>query len=74
MIKQYGLDMTHVTERVGSPQTLVCTKDRRTFKARMKEYQKEIAAMRKLTKLADQSVAAAAMAKRLEAAVKVSTT
>jgi hypothetical protein len=66
--------MTHVTERVGSPQTLVCTKDRRTFQARMKEYQKEIAAMRKLMKLADQSAAATALSKRMEAAVKASTT
>ena len=67
------LDMTHVTERLGSPQTLVCTKDRRTFKACMKEYQNEIAAMRKLVKLAHRSSAAAALAKRMEAAVKAST-
>ena len=72
VIKQYHLDMTHVTLRVGSPQTLVCTKDRRTFKARMKEYQHEIAAMRKLMKLAPKSTAAPAIAKRLEAAVRAS--
>ncbi|MEP7362653.1 MAG: hypothetical protein ABI972_05310 [Acidobacteriota bacterium] len=52
VFKQYGLDMTHETLRVGSPQTLVCTKDRRTFQARMNEYKKEIVAMRKLMKLA----------------------
>jgi hypothetical protein len=28
MIDQLGLDMTHVTERKGSPYTLVCTKTR----------------------------------------------
>jgi hypothetical protein len=72
VIKQYGLDMTHVTERVGSPQTLVCTKDRRTFQARMKEYKKEIAAMRNLVKLAPKSTAA--LSRSMEAAVKVSTT
>jgi len=69
-IDRYRLDMTPVTERVGSPQTLVCTKDRRTFKARMKEYQNEIAAMYKLVKLAPNSAAAAALSKRMEAAVK----
>ncbi|MFN0106095.1 MAG: 2OG-Fe(II) oxygenase [Bryobacteraceae bacterium] len=72
-IDRHRLDMTHVTERVGSPQTLVCTKDRRTFKARMKEYQNEIAAMCKLVKLAPKSAAAAALSKRMEAAVKAST-
>ena len=49
---------------------MVCTKDRRTFKARMKEYQDEIAAMRILVKLAHRS--ASALSKRMEAAVKVS--
>ena len=39
----------------------------------MKEYQKEIAAMRKLMKLAHRSTAAPAIARRLEAAVKAST-
>ena len=71
-IDRHGLDMTHVTDRVGSPQTLVCTKDRRTFKARMKEYRNEIAAMNKLVKLAPKSAAAAALSKRMEAAVKAS--
>ena len=65
--------MTHVTVRAGSPQTLVCTKDRRTYKARMKEYRNEIAAMDKLVKLAPKSAAAAALSKRMEAAVKAST-
>ena len=70
VIDRHRLDMTHVTERLGSPQSMVCTKDRRTFEVRMKEYQDEIAAMRKLVKLAHQS--ASALSKRLEAAVKVS--
>ena len=69
-IDRHRLDMTHVTERLGSPQTMVCTKDRRAFEARMKEYQDEIAAMRKLVKLAHRS--ASALSKRMEAAVKVS--
>jgi len=69
-IDAHHLDMTHVTERAGSPQTLVCTKDRRTFKARWKEYQNEIAAMSILVKLAPKSAAAAALSNRMEAAVK----
>lgn len=72
VIDRHRLDMTHVTERVGSPQTLVCSKDRRTFKARMKEYQNEIAAMRRLVKLAPVSAAAAALSNRMEAAVTAS--
>ena len=72
MIDRHRLDMTHVTERAGSPQTLVCTKDRRTFKARMKEYRNEIDAMGKLVKLAPESGAAAALSKRMEASVKAS--
>jgi hypothetical protein len=43
VIKRYSLDMTHVTARVGSPQTLVCTKDRRTFQARMLLLRHELA-------------------------------
>ena len=73
VINQFQLDMTHVTERIGSPQSLVCTKDRRTFKARMKEYQNELAAMRKLVKLVPKSAAAAALSKRMESAAQAST-
>jgi len=68
-INRYRLDMTHVTQRVGSPQTLVCTKDRRTFKRRMTEYREEIAAMRRLVRQAPKA-GVAALAERMEAAVK----
>ena len=68
-ITRYRLDMTHVTERVGSPQTLVCTKDRRTFERRMKQYQDEVTAMCKLVSLAP-GIGAAALSKRMEVAVK----
>jgi len=68
-INRYRLDMTHVTERVGSPQTLVCTKDRRTFDRRMTQYREEIAAMRRLVRLAPKG-GVAALAERMEAAVK----
>jgi hypothetical protein len=72
MIDRHRLDMTHVTERIGSPQTLVCTKDRRTFDRRMSQYQDEIAAMRTLVKLAP-SVGDAARSKRMEQAVRRAT-
>ena len=55
MIDRHRLDMTHETERVGSPQTLVCTKDLRTFDRRMNQYRDEIAAMRTLVKLAPEA-------------------
>ena len=73
VIDRNRFDMTHVTERVGSPQTLVYTKDRRSFNARMKRYQGEIAAMRELVRLTQQSLGATAISKRMEAAVKAST-
>jgi len=70
MIDRHRLDMTHMTERVGSPQTLVCTKDRRTFNRRMKQYHDEIAAMRTLMKMALTLGIAAALCKRIQVAVK----
>lgn len=70
VIDRHRLDMTHVTERRGSPQTLICTKDRRTFNSRMQEYRSEIAAMRSLVKLAPKTVAAGGLCKRMEAAVE----
>jgi hypothetical protein len=72
IINRHGLDMTHVTERVGSPQTLVCTKDRRTFNARVQEYRSEVASMRALLQLTKHSASNAALSKRLEAAVQAS--
>jgi hypothetical protein len=68
IIDRQRLDMNHVTERVGSPQTLVCTKDRRTFDRRIKQYCDEVAAMRTLVRLAPKS-GSAALAKRMEIAV-----
>jgi hypothetical protein len=58
-----------VTERVGSPQTLVCTKDRRTFDRRMKQYKDEIAAMRTLGRLAPKA-GVTALSTRMQAAVE----
>jgi hypothetical protein len=69
IIDRYRLDMTHVTERVGSPQTLVCTKDRRTFDRRMRQYRDEIAAMRTLVRLAPKA-GTAVLAERMKVAMK----
>ncbi|MEO5960923.1 MAG: hypothetical protein ABIR80_17585, partial [Opitutaceae bacterium] len=50
-IGQHGLEMTHVTERQGSPQTLVCTKDRRGYRWRCEQYRQDIAALATLAGL-----------------------
>jgi hypothetical protein len=48
LIEQHGLDMTHVTERKGSPQTLVCTKTRRTYQLQCEQHQADCVRMRAL--------------------------
>ena len=50
-IDRYRLDMSHVTERRGSPYTLVCTKNRATHERRLREYAKDVETMRSLTQL-----------------------
>jgi hypothetical protein len=37
-IDQHRCDCTHVTARVGSPQTLVCTKTQASYERRLKQY------------------------------------
>jgi hypothetical protein len=54
-IDRHRLDMTHVTERTGSPQTLVCTKTRRTYQRRRMEYRQDIAALDVLAELVEDS-------------------
>jgi hypothetical protein len=44
-IEHHGLDMTHVTERKGSPQTLVCTKTRRTYQRQCEQHRDDCASM-----------------------------
>lgn len=68
-IDSRGLEMTHVTERTGSPQTLVCTKDRRIFDRRMREYQSEVSAMRTLVSLAH-GYGEAPLTERMSAAIE----
>ncbi len=57
MIASQSLDMTHTTDRKGSPQTLVCTKDRRSYQRRCEEYRKDVAALASLDEQAKKSPA-----------------
>jgi len=41
-ISKYVPDMTHVTERIGSPQTLVCTKTRDSYEKAKKQYETDL--------------------------------
>jgi hypothetical protein len=68
MIERHSLDMTHVTERRGSPQTLVCTKDRRRYQGHCDQYRKGIDALISLAEMADKTNVAAASLVQLEAA------
>jgi len=69
-IERHGLDMTHVTDRRGSPQTLVCTKTRRTYERRVEEYRRDVGHLRTLEPvLAKPSTAERALLMRIRAAV-----
>jgi hypothetical protein len=68
VIERHGLDMTHVTERKGSPQTLVCTKDRRSYHRRCEQYRKDIESLSALTELAGKARAAAVSLTKIQAA------
>lgn len=48
VIDRNKLDLTHETERRGSPQTLVCTKTRRSFEQRCKQYTGDVSAPKAL--------------------------
>ncbi|MGH9200292.1 MAG: 2OG-Fe(II) oxygenase [Vicinamibacterales bacterium] len=52
-IQRHGLDMTHETERRGSPQTLVCTKTRRTYERQCAEHKADMTAMSTLLRVMD---------------------
>lgn len=50
-IEQHDLDMTHKTERRGSPYTLVCTKTRRHHQKRVKQYENDVRCLKTLVDL-----------------------
>ena len=70
-IRGYDLDMTHVTARKGSPYTLVCTKTRRGYERRLKQYRSDLAAMAVLLRLPRPK--GARVAAKLAAAVDLGT-
>ena len=51
-IEQGGIDIVCETERRGRPYTLVCVKTRGTFERRLRQYEEDIAAMRRLLEAA----------------------
>lgn len=70
-IDRHGLDMTHVTERKGSPQTLVCTKTRRNYERKCAAYREDIAALGVLADLVGRPPKAlAGQVKRIAAALE----
>jgi len=68
IIESHGLDMTHETERKGSPQTLVCGKTRETYRRRCEQYRKDIAALETLAQQAGKFGAASEALNRIKAA------
>ena len=72
-IAQHGLDMSHVTDRTGSPQTLVCRKTRENYRCQCRQHAEDVAAMRALQALAvaaqdaDRARLAAAVARQPQA-------
>ena len=57
VIRRHKLDMTHVTERKGSPYTLVCTKNRASHERRLKEYAGDVEQMASLLERSPAAVA-----------------
>ena len=52
VIDPHKLDMSHVTERKGSPYTLACTKNRANHERRLKEYAGDVKQTAPLAELA----------------------
>ena len=42
IIQEHRCDLTHVTERRGSPQTLVCTKTKATYEVKLAQYNLDV--------------------------------
>ncbi len=72
-IEKHQLDMTHVTERKGSPHTLVCTKTHASFHKKCKQHRADKALIKRLLSLADAGRQPSSLVKRLEQAVRRTT-
>lgn len=76
-IDRHRLDLTHVTERRGSPYTLICTKTRASHDRRLSEYAEDVSRMRSLLRsapTAGRSDALSSRVRRLTGAVAASPT
>jgi hypothetical protein len=70
-IDRQKLDVTHVTERKGSPQTLVCTKTQASYQRRLAQYEIDgrlLADLEQLTRGPRRSLVPPPVSKRLKAA------
>jgi hypothetical protein len=54
-IDKHRCDVTHVTERKGSPQTLVCTKTQASYERRRKQYGDDQKSLAELERIAQSS-------------------
>ncbi len=52
-IEHHNLDISHAAERIGSPQTLVCAKTRRTYERQCRQHEADLAAMSALLRFMD---------------------
>jgi hypothetical protein len=52
-IDRHGCGMTHVTDRRGSPQTLVCTQNRASYERQQKQFEKDTQLLAELRVLAE---------------------
>jgi hypothetical protein len=52
-IDSHGCDMTHVTERKGSPQTLICTKTRASYERRQQQFETDTQLLAELRDMAE---------------------
>jgi len=57
-IEQHGLDMGHVTERTGSPQTLVCRKTRASYRRQCQRHAEDVATMHTLQAMGEGTLSA----------------
>ena len=68
IITSLRMDLDTATDRKGTPQTLVCTKNRRSYRTRCKQYRNEIAALRTLSEFAAE-IESAPSVERIKAAI-----
>jgi hypothetical protein len=71
-IEEHHLEMEHLTDRQGSPQTLVCIKNRAGYEKRCQQYRTDAAALKSLVRNAGPLRPAAIFLERIGAALKLS--